>query len=53
MKQILLLTAIFFNGFIDVDVHMATNSSAVIQTEAMSIYMDHLNNEQVIFSNTA
>ena len=53
MKQILLLTAIFFNGFIDVDVHMATDSSAGTLTETMSIYMDHLNNEQVTFSNTA
>ena len=50
IKQILLLKAIFLNGCINVDVQMDTDSSAVTATETMSIYMDHLNNEQVTFS---
>ena len=50
MKRLLLLTAIFLSGCVDVDINMDADSPAVTPTETMSIYMDHLNNEQVTFS---
>ena len=47
MRRILLLTAIFLSGCIDVDVQMDADSPAVTPTETMSVYMDHFNNEDM------
>ena len=47
MKQILLLTAIFLSGCVDVDAQMDSDSPLVTPTETMSVYMDHFNNEDI------
>ena len=47
MKQLLLLTAIFLSGCIDVDVQMDKGSPSVTPTETISIYIDNFNNADI------
>ena len=47
MKRLILLTAIFLSGCVDIDIEMDADSPAVTPTETMSIYMDHFNNADI------
>jgi len=47
MRRILLLTAIFLSGCIDIDVQMDADSPEITPTETMSIYIDNFNNADI------
>ena len=44
MRRILLLTAIFLSGCIDVDVQTDADSPEITPTETISLYVDNFNN---------
>ena len=43
MKRLLLLTAIFLSGCVDIDIEMDADSPAVTPTETISLYVDNFN----------
>ena len=47
MKRLILLTAIFLSGCVDIDIEMDADSPAVTPTETMSIYIDNFNNANI------
>ena len=47
MRRILLLTAIFLSGCIDVDVQMDADSPEITPTETISLYVDNFNNADI------
>ena len=47
MKQLLLLTAIFLSGCIDVDVQTDADSPEITPTETISLYVDNFNNADI------
>ena len=47
MKQLLLLTAIFLSGCIDVDVQIDADSPEITPTETISLYVDNFNNADI------
>ena len=47
MKQLLLLTAIFLSGCIDVDVQMDADNPEITPTETISLYVDNFNNADI------
>ena len=47
MKRLLLLTAIFLSGCVDIDIEMDADSPAVTPTETISIYVDNFNNADI------
>ena len=47
MRRILLLTAIFLSGCIDVDVQTDADSPEITPTETISLYVDNFNNADI------
>ena len=47
MKRLLLLTAIFLSGCIDVDIELASDGPAINPTETISLYVDNFNNADI------
>ena len=47
MKRLLLLTAIFLSGCIDVDIELEADVPAINPTETISLYVDNFNNADI------
>ena len=47
MKRLLLLTAIFLSGCIDVDIELESDGPAINPTETISLYVDNFNNADI------
>jgi hypothetical protein len=47
MKRLLLLTAVFLSGCVDIDIEMDADSPAVTPTETISLYVDNFNNADI------
>ena len=47
MKRLLLLTAIFLSGCIDVDIELEADGPAINPTETISLYVDNFNNADI------
>jgi len=47
MKRLLLLTAIFLSGCIDVEIELDSDGPVISPTETMSLYVDNFNNADI------